>query len=381
MTAGMPDYRLLPYDDLMTFLKLSWERSKPAPLQYGFSQKLKDEIAKYLSRTREHPVTADEIVITGGNSGGLRQVFRSYLGPGDIAIVESPLWTMTVNLMKMVGASTVMVGQDDHGILVDDVEQKILAAASLGKRIKLIYLQPLNHNPTGVSITRARAERLLKLAAEHRIVIVADEAYEPFWYDAKPCYLSAMSGGVGVLSVHTFSKTLGTGLRIGYVHGSPPWLAPLRAGFGIEASIFHEYAVGELMASGRFEQIISDAKIAYMRKINLFCRALTTYAGRHLARPLSQSGGFFVWVELLSLAAEEVHIELLSRGVEARLGKNMYGPGHAEMSSRDGGMRACHIGFSFVGPSEDELEEAAKRFGAACDAAEARLGTTPTSAL
>jgi DNA-binding transcriptional MocR family regulator len=32
--------------------------------------------------------------------------------------------------------------------------------------------------------------------------------------------------GRGVISVHSFSKTLGTGLRLGYVHGSPEMLGP-----------------------------------------------------------------------------------------------------------------------------------------------------------
>jgi len=139
---------------------------------------------------------------------------QAYLGPGDIAIVESPLWTITANFMKQTGAEVWSVGLDAEGCSLDELEQKIHAAERDGKRIKMLYVQPIHHNPTGVTMTRARAERLLRLAASKSIIIVSDEPYEMYYYGSQPCYLSSMSGGYGVFSVHTFSKTLGTGLRI-----------------------------------------------------------------------------------------------------------------------------------------------------------------------
>merc|ERR1719335_1011561 len=96
----------------MTFARKGWENSRPAPLQYGASELLKAEIAGYLTRTRGRDVSPNEIFITGGNGTGLRNVIQAYLSPGDIALVESPLWTITVDIMKMVGANVVPVGMD-----------------------------------------------------------------------------------------------------------------------------------------------------------------------------------------------------------------------------------------------------------------------------
>eukprot|EP00747_Dinoflagellata_sp_TGD_P207080 gnl/TRDRNA2_/TRDRNA2_80695_c0_seq1.p1 gnl/TRDRNA2_/TRDRNA2_80695_c0~~gnl/TRDRNA2_/TRDRNA2_80695_c0_seq1.p1 ORF type:complete len:445 (-),score=92.94 gnl/TRDRNA2_/TRDRNA2_80695_c0_seq1:149-1483(-) len=372
MTAGMPDSTLLPYEDLKNFVQKGWEKSHPAPLQYGASQLLKEEIAKYLTKTRGREVASNEIHISCGNGPGLKSVFNAYLNPGDVAIVESPLWTMTVDLIKQCGANVISVGTDKDGILVDDVEQHILAAERDQKRIKLIYLQPLNHNPTGRTITRAKAEKMLRLAAKHGSIIVCDEAYEPFWYGPKPCHFSALSGGHGVCSVHTFSKTLGTGLRLGWVHASPETLKPLQTlnSFGMDTSVFLQYAVGELLASGRFEEIIARAKSVYTSKAKVICDALTKFAGRHLAVTPSVTGGFFVWLELKTLPAFDVYLQMLAVGVEARFGGNMYGPNHTEFDIK-GSPSACHIGLSFVGPTEENLVEAAKRMGAACDAVEA----------
>merc|ERR1712194_476599 len=139
----------------------------------------------------------------------------------------------------------------------------------------------------------------------------------------------------------------------------------------MEGSVFWEYAVGELMASGRFEQIIAKAKSSYALKAKTICEALKTHVGHHLANSPSASGGFFVWLELARLPADEVNLQMLVRGVEARVGGNMYGPGHPELTNI-GSPSGCHIGLSFVGSSEEELIEGAKRIGAACDAVEAQ---------
>jgi len=374
MTAGMPDANLLPYDELMEFARATWERSRPAPLQYGSSELLKAEIAKYLTRTRGKTVQPNEIYITSGNSNGLVSVMQAYLGPGDIAIVESPLWTITANFMKQTGAEVWSVGLDAEGCSLDELEQKIHAAERDGKRIKMLYVQPIHHNPTGVTMTRARAERLLRLAASKSIIIVSDEPYEMYYYGSQPCYLSSMSGGYGVFSVHTFSKTLGTGLRIGFVHSHPEWLAPMQTMPSLNSSVFWEYTVGELMASGKYEQIIARAKGVYTEKMKIFCDALQAHVGRHLAKPPASNGGFFVWIELASLSAEEVYLQMLELGVATRVGKNMYGPGHIETSS-DGVAKDCHIGFSFVGPSKEDLAEAARRCGLACEAVVAKKGS------
>lgn len=124
------------------------------------------------------------------------------------------------------------------------------------------------------------------------------------------------------------------------------------------------------MASGKYEQIVARAKAVYARKIKVFCDALSAYVERHLACQPRRNGGFFVWMELESLPVDEMSIEMISRGVEARAGWIMHGPGYVGTSSK-GPSKAC-FSFAFVGPSEEDLVEAARRIGAACDAVEAR---------
>lgn len=154
-------------------------------------------------------------------------------------------------------------------------------------------------------------------------MIVSDEAYEVYNFlpgGRKPPYLSALSGGNGVISVHTFSKTLGTGLRLGYLHGSPHMLAPLAELRLTNASVFWEYTVGELMASGTFDTIVGRARTAYSQKLDTLVSALHEHAGDYcdFRKP---DGGFFVWLGLKGgLCAKDVQEGMIKKGVMAGLG-------------------------------------------------------------
>ena len=364
MGGGMPEHALLPFEEIQECAKVAWERDFPSPLEYGSSALLKEGIGSYLERTRGVPVPPEELHITTGNQGGIKLACDAYLGPGDVAIIESPLWTSTVTIAKGCGADPVAVGMDREGIDVAEIETEIDAAAAAGKRVKMIYCQPLFHNPSGVTISRSRAEALLQLAAKHGIVIVADEAYEAYLYAAeKPVYLSALSGGLGVLSIHTFSKTLGTGLRVGYIHGAAPMLAPIKETSLTQASVMLEYAVGELMASGRFDAVVDRARASYASKLDTFCAALEAAAGEHVTinKP---AGGFFVWMQCNSLDSVEVQLKMTAKGVMAGVGEHYFGPGKHDRGP--GETHGGHIRMAFIGASEEDLVDAAGRIGQAC---------------
>lgn len=366
MGGGMPEHALLPMDEISKYIKVAWEKNFPSPLEYGSSSLLKTGICQYLERTRGVPVQPDELVISTGNQGGIKLVCDAYLGPNDVAIVESPLWTSTVTIVKATGADVASVGMDNEGINLKEIEEQIHRATGDGKHVRIIYLQPLFHNPTGITMTQPRAKALLALAAKHKILVVCDEAYEAYLYSGKPTYLSALSGGYGVLTIHTFSKTLGTGLRLGYVHSAPEMLAPIRMTSLTQASVMIEYGIGELMADGTFDTIVDRARSTYGRKLNVFVDALEANAGGHITVNKSQ-GGFFVWMQLDRLPAEEVQLKMMGKGVLAGVGENFFGPGKHDGTTHDGLEHGGHIRLAFIGASEEDLVEAAARIGAACE--------------
>jgi len=103
-----------------------------------------------------------------------------------------------------------------------------------GGKVKLVYTVPVHHNPTGITRSNDKRARLLALAKQYDFKVLADEAY---------CLLSFSDPGVvslhfhddandpRVIAVGTFSKLIGPGIKVGWVHAYPGLLKPL-AGIG-----------------------------------------------------------------------------------------------------------------------------------------------------
>ena len=153
-----------------------------------------------------------QVFITSGTSGGLVLALMALVDPGDEVIVFDPYFVMYKSLVGLVGGTCVMVDTyPDFHIDVDKV------AAAITQRTKaILFNSPAN--PTGVTATDAETRALAELADEHNVVLISDEIYSRFCYDAP--FVSPARYNVQTLVIDGFSKSHAmTGWRLGYAHG------------------------------------------------------------------------------------------------------------------------------------------------------------------
>jgi aspartate aminotransferase/aminotransferase len=115
-------------------------------------------------------------------------------------------------LAGLVGGKVVYVDTyPDFRIDVDRV------AAAITPRTKaILFNSPAN--PTGAVASEEEVRSLAELAAERNVVLVSDEIYNAFCYDAK--FVSPARFNPQTLVVDGFSKTYGMpGWRLGFAHG------------------------------------------------------------------------------------------------------------------------------------------------------------------
>jgi DNA-binding transcriptional MocR family regulator len=118
-----------------------------------------------------------------------------------------------LDLLDAVGASVVGVPLDAEGVSAEG-----LAAALAACRPVALFLQPRAHNPTGVSTTAARAERLAAILAGHSSVTVVEDDHAGDIAAAPPVSLGTHLPGRTV-HVSSFSKSHGPDLRLAAVGG------------------------------------------------------------------------------------------------------------------------------------------------------------------
>ena len=214
--------------------------------------------------------------MTNGSSGGIDLIVRSLIDPGDVIICETPTYMGTLHNFRGVKADVRYVPVDEHGMRTEVLADTLASLRVEGKRVKLIYTIATFQNPSGVTLSLERRLQLLELACEYDAIVLDDEAYRDLWFEAPPPpALSALAGGWGVITVGSFSKTVATGIRVGWVHARPELLALFgRMRFGMGQNQFGLRAFGEFLARGEFEPHLERVRRVYQHKRDLLHQAM-----------------------------------------------------------------------------------------------------------
>ena len=116
-----------------------------------------------------------------------------------------------------------MVGvrQDDGGMVISDLREKIERVRSEGRRIKCIYTIPNFQNPSGVTLAADRRNELVQVAEEHDLLIIEDDAYFDLYFTEEASRLVPLAAlhPNRVAYLGTFSKVLAPGLRTAWLRG------------------------------------------------------------------------------------------------------------------------------------------------------------------
>jgi aspartate aminotransferase len=121
----------------------------------------------------------ENIVVFNGSKQALYTIFQSICDPGDQVIVPVPCWVSFAEQVKLADGEPVFVPTTDHQLDVDAI------ALAVTPKTRAILINSPN-NPTGAVYPRQDLERIARLAIEHDLFVVSDEAYDFFVYDNLP---------------------------------------------------------------------------------------------------------------------------------------------------------------------------------------------------
>ncbi|HYV05818.1 MAG TPA: PLP-dependent aminotransferase family protein, partial [Blastocatellia bacterium] len=180
LAAGAPSAETFPIEELAEIASRIIRERGPVALQYGPTKgqpALVDSVVSLLRERGLTDVTSAEIIMTSGSQQGLDLISRVLIDPGDIALVELPSYIGGIIALHNSQAEMIGVRQDDGGIVISDLREKIDRAAREGRRIKCIYTIPNFQNPSGVTLATERRHQLVEIADEHDLLIIEDDAY------------------------------------------------------------------------------------------------------------------------------------------------------------------------------------------------------------
>lgn len=220
--VGRPDARFFPlrtWRDLLCRML----RDASTPLSnYGDPQgllALREAVAAHVGATRGIATDASRILITNGIQEGLNLLATLLIAPGVKVAVENPCYRGAAQVFESRGASLQPIPLDERG----------LNTARLPRSAALIYVTPSHQYPMGMTLPLKRREQLLAWASSSGCYIAEDDYDNDFFYDGTPLpALKSLDRHGQVVYLGTFSKSLGAGLRIGYMVLPPELCEPAR---------------------------------------------------------------------------------------------------------------------------------------------------------
>lgn len=209
--------------DLLPELKapqLSWkelvqQEKEQTPRNTGIHS-LRESVQSYLKKTYQMAVPLEEIMITSGTQNALFLISQGLLKPGDAVGIEAPSYFYSLRLFQAAGLRIIPIRVDAEGMTVQGLKE-----ASVNHPLKMIILNPIFQNPTGLVMSPKRKAEILDYCLLKRIPIVEDDAYGGLTFnpslDNSP--LKKMDRKQQVIYLGTLSKLAGHHLRIGWVIG------------------------------------------------------------------------------------------------------------------------------------------------------------------
>jgi 2-aminoadipate transaminase len=222
---GHPDLSLLPVDGMLQAAEVALRRDGALALSYGAEQgpgRLIEQVCARLERIEGVAPSPEQVMITGGVSQALDMLCTLLTRPGDVVLVESPVYHLALRIFRDHALELAAVPSDDGGLQVGALEEILAALQRQGRRPRFLYVVPTFNNPAGVTMTTGRRRALVALAQRERLPVLEDDVYRELWYDSLPppsLYNLAPAGQV--VRLGSFSKVLAPGLRLGWMLASP----------------------------------------------------------------------------------------------------------------------------------------------------------------
>ena len=356
LAGGMPYVEALPLDALAeTTSRLLRERGAQA-LQYGSGQGdgiLREQIIDVMSDVgvSAHP---DDVIVTSGSQMALDLVVRIFCNPGDVVLVEAPSYVGALGIFRSYECDVVHVPMDAEGLVPEALDEAISKVRDSGRTVKLIYTIPSFHTPAGITQPAQRRKEILDIALRENLLILEDDPYALLGFEGTVPRAIRADDSEQVVYLGSFSKTLASGLRVGWAvapHGVREKLVLAAEAAVLCPSNFTQGVVSEFLATQPWRDQVDIFRDIYRERRDALLESLDTLMppGTEWTRP---AGGFYSW---LTLPEQLDATAMLPRAVSALVA---YVPGTGFFSDGQGHR---NLRLSYCYPEPERIREGVRR--------------------
>ncbi|WP_423188669.1 PLP-dependent aminotransferase family protein [Alkalibacterium sp. f15] len=325
--------------------RLSWkelvqQEKEQTPRNTGIYS-LRESVQAYLSKTYQMTVPLEEIMITSGTQNALFLISQGLLKPGDAVGIEAPSYFYSLRLFQAAGLRIIPISMDAEGMTIKGLQE-----ASINYPLKMIFLNPIFQNPTGLVMSPKRKAEILEYCLLKRIPIIEDDAYGGLTFDPSVdnSPLKKLDQQQQVIYLGTLSKFAGHHLRIGWMIGPPTILkelADIRLQTDSELSFLPQFMADHFLRTEMDEhqkKIINELR-QRARNMEIWLRA----EFKDDIEFQSAKGGFHLYCRFPNKTraeVDEILLELLEKNIIVSEGQ--------KFGDQQNGFRLSFVNFSGI---------------------------------
>ncbi|MCX6887203.1 MAG: pyridoxal phosphate-dependent aminotransferase [Verrucomicrobiota bacterium] len=218
--AGEPDFDTPQHikDAAIKALNEGFTKYTPA----SGTPELRQAVADKLKRENGLTYKASQVIISCGGKHSCYNVILATCEEGDEVIIPAPYWLSYPEMVKLAGATPVIIQTSDRTEFKITAEQ---LRAAITPRTRLFILNSPS-NPTGSIYTPEEIKALGDVCVEKGVLIMSDEIYEHLLYDGaqhKSVASFSQAHYEHTIIVHGFAKAWSmTGWRLGFCAAPEP---------------------------------------------------------------------------------------------------------------------------------------------------------------
>jgi aspartate aminotransferase len=192
------------------------------------TEELRVAICAKLKRDNGLDYKPGQIIVGCGAKHSIFNTVMVLCDAGDEVLIPAPYWVSYPEMVKVAGATTVLIQTAKANNFKITAQQ---LAAAITPRTRLLILNSPS-NPTGAVYSRKELEAIAAVCVKHDIYVISDDIYEKLIYTDEP-FTSIGSLGKDIfdrtITINGMSKAYSmTGWRIGYAAGPAEIMNPMK---------------------------------------------------------------------------------------------------------------------------------------------------------
>ncbi|MBP0625083.1 PLP-dependent aminotransferase family protein [Cupriavidus consociatus] len=255
-----------------------------------------------------YAVPMDEIVITCGGMEAISLSLQALARPGDLVLIDSPMFFSGLQLLKQLGLSALEMPTDPEAGLDLSVLDKTLSRHKVSACLLMTNCQ----NPLGFSMSESKKRELAKLLRKHDVPLVENDVYAELQFDLQRSRAAKAFDTQGtILHCGSFTKCLAPGFKIGWVAAGRYREAIANRKFAttLGTSVPPQAAIAYYLLHHAYERHLRSLRQQLQSRVSRMSEAVFEHfpVGTRVSRP---QGGFVLWIQMPDDADSQQLFEL-----------------------------------------------------------------------